>query len=511
MLAEKTTLNDRLAMALAHHQAGQLDQAAALYEAVLQRHGPVADALHLLGLIQLKRGQLNRARTLIAGAIVRFPGVARFHNSHGAVLRDMGDIAAAEHAFLRSTSLNPQVSQAWHNLVQLRESTGDTVGSMRALEALLVHHPKDMDARMRLASLHYAARDFPAAIQQFEAAARLRPQSPDPLLRAGLVALEAGDSEQGLAAFARAQLRHYADPDIRTATTRSKLTHDIEQLQWLATNNGLAPENTGAIMALQGVRAAMFPDGPASRVGRTIPEALRQRIDPWYNRRPQVIACPALSGSALSDSVQFSDAVARYQATQPGIVTIDNLLCPEALDTLRRFCLGATIWSDFRYAGGYVGSTLKSGFSNGLLFQIADELRAAMPALLQDHPLRQLWAFKYDPRLQGITPHADEAAINVNFWITPDSANKNPDGGGLVVYRKEAPIAWDFEAFNRQPEKLLTWVKSTGAERLRVPHRQNRAVIFNSNLVHQTDTLDFHAGYENRRINITMLFGDRVK
>ena len=37
----------------------------------------------------------------------------------------------------------------------------------------------------------------------------------------------------------------------------------------------------------------------------------------------------------------------------------------------------------------------------------------------------------------------------------------------------------------------------------------NRAVIFNSNLFHETDKIDFKDGYENRRINVTMLFGKR--
>ena len=41
------------------------------------------------------------------------------------------------------------------------------------------------------------------------------------------------------------------------------------------------------------------------------------------------------------------------------------------------------------------------------------------------------------------------------------------------------------------------------------PYHENRAVIFNSNLFHQTDNLDFKDGYENRRINVTMLFGTR--
>jgi len=35
-------------------------------------------------------------------------------------------------------------------------------------------------------------------------------------------------------------------------------------------------------------------------------------------------------------------------------------------------------------------------------------------------------------------------------------------------------------------------------------------VITRSGLFHETDNLHFRDGFENRRINITMLFGDRV-
>ena len=44
---------------------------------------------------------------------------------------------------------------------------------------------------------------------------------------------------------------------------------------------------------------------------------------------------------------------------------------------------------------------------------------------------------------------------------------------------------------------------------VRVPHKQNRCVIFNSNLFHRTDTLRFKPGYTTRRINLTLLFGER--
>ncbi len=42
-----------------------------------------------------------------------------------------------------------------------------------------------------------------------------------------------------------------------------------------------------------------------------------------------------------------------------------------------------------------------------------------------------------------------------------------------------------------------------------IPYRYNRAIIFDSDLFHTTPALRFRSGYENRRINVTLLYGDR--
>ena len=48
-----------------------------------------------------------------------------------------------------------------------------------------------------------------------------------------------------------------------------------------------------------------------------------------------------------------------------------------------------------------------------------------------------------------------------------------------------------------------------GARSVTVPYRSNRAVIFDSDLFHETDRIVFKEGYLNRRINITLLYGLR--
>ena len=150
------------------------------------------------------------------------------------------------------------------------------------------------------------------------------------------------------------------------------------------------------------------------------------------------------------------------------------------------------------------------GFACPLLAQIADELRSTYPAIVHQHPLLRWWGFKYDSRLKGINVHADFAAVNVNFWITRDEANLDPESGGLVIWDKPAPLDWSFAQYNNASGSTIrNFLAQSGAKSVTVPYRANRAVIFDSDLFHETDQIAFKEGYLNRRINITMLYGTR--
>jgi tetratricopeptide (TPR) repeat protein len=214
-----------------------------------------------------------------------------------------------------------------------------------------------------------------------------------------------------------------------------------------------------------------------------------------------------LRGSAINPA-NAGKAAHDWAATAPKIVVIDDLLTPEGLDALRRFCWSAPMWKR-PYPGGYLGALPQYGFAAPLLAQIAAELRATFPAVIGDHALRLLWGFKYDSTMKGIAVHADQAAVNVNFWLTPDEANLDPDRGGLVVWNVAAPPDWDAEVYNRDEGRIRAFLKDAGATAVTVPYRANRAVIFDSDLFHETDSFRFKEGYLNRRINLTMLYGRR--
>ena len=65
--------------------------------------------------------------------------------------------------------------------------------------------------------------------------------------------------------------------------------------------------------------------------------------------------------------------------------------------------------------------------------------------------------------------------------------------------------------FNRIPSDVLKRIEDflAEAETVTIPYACNRALLFHSNLFHKSDSIRFKDGFENRRINITMLFGKR--
>lgn len=231
---------------------------------------------------------------------------------------------------------------------------------------------------------------------------------------------------------------------------------------------------------------------------------------PSFTRFLHLSPCDRINGQALSGDLDVADVETRYLGARPEVTYIDRLLSEEALSALRRFCWESTIWKK-DYENGYLGAFLGDGFATPLLLQIAEELRLRFPRIFRHHRLTQAWAFKQDNARRGLNIHADAAAVNVNFWITPDEANLDPETGGLVVYDKEAPADWNFAAYNSEHNrpKIMEWLSASGAQIIRIPYRTNRAVVFNSDLFHETDHIRFKDDYLSRRINITLLYGHR--
>ncbi len=433
----------------------------------------------------------------------------------GLALLSLRQGAPAEEALARCVAAAPDDAQLRFELGRARELTGDLDDAAEAFEAAA---DRDADIRPKALSRLSVVRRRQHRLKDALAAARTAvagdADDPDALRSLGhcLKALgqlaEAGDVYRKAHGIFR-DPAEAATPGLPTfdTTTRAKLRHDEEQLAWLM-DQGLQVDTLGPIASATRTALAALP--AAADDGELVPAPASWK---WYNRCHYLESGERLPGGALGPGINPAVVEADYHRRAPGITWIDEFLSPEALGALRRFCLNSTIWYDCDHPNGYLGAYLQDGFCNPLLLQIADDLRNTLPGIFEDHRLMQLWAYKYDSRMSGIDIHADFAAVNVNFWITPTEANLDPEHGGMVIWDVEAPLEWTLDEYNTydpaQQAAIRKFLADNNANEIVIPHRQNRCAVFNSNLLHRTDDIHFRDGYENRRINITMLFGHR--
>ena len=286
--------------------------------------------------------------------------------------------------------------------------------------------------------------------------------------------------------------------DLPWPVPEPRIRHDYEQLDLLQRRGKLSARGAEALQTLKPYYQQSRDPGQTFAPNEPAATALKKALCEIHHYPDSAFADAAL-GSNDYDAIED-------QYTAENLVVIDNFLSPSALTELRRFSEEATVWKLYN-PGGYTGALLIKGFAPNVLLAIADELRRKMPRVIQDFPLLQAWGFKYDQSMQGITLHADFAKVNVNFWVTPDAACTDPTTGGMVVYNHPVPKRWTFADYNSNPEKLRAYLKVHNAKAQRVPYRENRCVMFDSSLIHVTDELHFKPGYENRRINVTLLFG----
>ncbi len=532
-----------------HHQAGRLDEAERGYRLILDRVPAQAEALHGLGLLTYRRGNVKDAIGWLAQACAAGPRNPVYWFNHGVVLQRAGLLADAIEAYNKAIQLNPRYIEPRTNLGNAYKEMGRLADAQAAYEQILAINPDHAEAHNNLGVVLKEQGRLDAAAEAYRRAIALKPTHAEAQNNLGLVLMEQGRLEEAIHCFERAlqilpgygtalynlgiaaiwhediprALRCFADtartkhdhgrPITDTAVFRSRLKHDAEQLQFLFESGLVGDAWRPYYEALNRVRANVEPSSTgATAAPNRVPLAPAdlQPIAASFNRLLYVAPCEAIAGGALNAGLDAAGIEARYHATEPEVTYIDGLLTDEALRRLRHFCWASTIWKK-DYENGYIGAFLGDGFASPLLLQIADELRRRLPRIFGEHRLTQAWAFKHDSARRGLNIHADAAAVNVNFWITPDDANLNPDSGGLVVWDKEAPREWDFKTYNsdKNRSRIYEWLTQQGAREIKIPYRANRAVVFNSDLFHETDDIAFKEGLTNRRINITLLYGHR--
>ena len=480
--------------AAAMHRAGRLDQAEMLYRRfvsvrpdVAEGHGNLATVLSALGQHGAAEAAYRQALKVRRDFVEAFVGL-------GNALKAQGRLEDAAAAYRSALSSRPDFAVALFNLGGVLKDMGRREEAITALSRVVALKSDLFQAHNNLGTLYFEDGRWKDAEAAFARAVALQPGFATANNNLGMVAQKLGDLTRAEAGYRKA------------LSFKPDYTEAFDNLGALL----LECRRTAEAFEIFTRRAALQQNWSD---GAHAPQRLRhEREQADYRGRPtqariEIEGGARVDGPAINLRNSIAEISDIWRTARPQLVVVDDLLTPAALEGLRRFCLCSAIWKEA--FEGYVGARPQSGFACPLLAQIAEEFAAAYPAIFQDHPLLFAWAFNYEQGMQGIKVHADFAAVNVNFWITPDDANEDPATGGLNVWDVAAPAEWEFDTYNSDEAAIRAYLARSVAKATRIPYRSNRAVVFDSDLFHETDTMSFRPGYANRRINITLLYGTR--
>ena len=431
-------------------------------------------------------------RALIAGAMSHFQA---------------GRLAEAETAYRSALAIVPAHPAVTHNLGVTIAAQGRHREAVGCFDEALQADPGFVSAHYNRGVALMKLGESREAIDAFGRTAKLEPQHYEAHRALGFLWLSQGERGRALDHFARTyELRRGDDRTAiarssLTTATRQKLEHDAEQFAYLS---GRTRDRLRFELLARSYRAV------ADQISNEVAPLSDEQIDVLgedFNTPIHLHAAPEVAGSAVNPRADLAALMSQFDAQ--GAISVDDLLTPQALDSLRRYLLDSTIWHDFSHIGGFVASYLEDGLACPLLLQVVDDLRHALPHVLGIHPLCQAWAFKGLNPQSAVDVHADDAAVSVNFWVTPTQANLDPGHGGLVVCLTPPPAGWHIKDYDADRERIVTFLAQNADNDLVVPYRQNRAMLFRSRLFHYSDRPQFASGYENHRINLTLLYGQR--
>lgn len=168
-------IDDLLNQAVDAHQAGRLDEAQSLYDAVLTHEPDNANALNLLGVMAAVRGAHTQAIGYFDRAIAGRASFADAYFNRGNSRVALGQHPEAEVNFRKTIELDPQHAGAWLNLGAVLHAAGHAAAAAQVFRDMAQRRPTDARAHFNLGRCLLDARDYPQAEAALRAALALVP------------------------------------------------------------------------------------------------------------------------------------------------------------------------------------------------------------------------------------------------------------------------------------------------------------------------------------------------
>ncbi len=263
---QNLTIEQALAQANAHWNAGQADQAERLCQQVLALWPGQTDALHLMGLMAHAYGNLDLAIDHLRRASLAPRAPAIYLSNLAEMCRQAGQLADAEVAGRRAVAMDNALVAGWNNLGIVLQEAGKLEESLTCLQRVVALQPDYAEAHNNLGNTLKRLGRLDQARACYERALELAPTYAEALSNLSNLLNDLGLPNEALALARRAidANPRLSDAYINAAAVEVARDRYPDALRWV---DGLlmhAPLHVGAL----GVRATIL-----RRLGR-LDEAL---------------------------------------------------------------------------------------------------------------------------------------------------------------------------------------------------------------------------------------------
>jgi tetratricopeptide (TPR) repeat protein/2-polyprenyl-3-methyl-5-hydroxy-6-metoxy-1,4-benzoquinol methylase len=193
-----------LAEAVRLHQAGQLEQAAALYQNVLALEPHNADAVHLLGFLAYQGGRADTAIGLISRAIARNGNAAPYHFHLALAFKAVGRLDEAAASYRQALKLKPGDSDMLNNLGNVLAQAGRFEEAVTHYRQVLAAAPGNARALINLGNALSELGRMDEAEASYRKAVALEPDNAAAHNNLGNLFRGRGDMDRAIACYRKA-------------------------------------------------------------------------------------------------------------------------------------------------------------------------------------------------------------------------------------------------------------------------------------------------------------------
>ncbi|WP_090959013.1 tetratricopeptide repeat protein [Nitrosospira sp. Nsp18] len=198
------SISEYLQAGIQYHQGGDLPQAQAVYQRILQVAPDHPGALHFMGLIARQMGKTEIAIELIGKALVFKPDYAEAHGNLGNALKQQGRMDDAVASYRTALRLKPDMVEVYVNLGNLLKEQGKLDEAIASYRKALTFNRDFAEIHTNLGNALREQGKPNEAIASYRRALMLKPDSAEAHNNLGNMLVERGNPEDAVACFQKA-------------------------------------------------------------------------------------------------------------------------------------------------------------------------------------------------------------------------------------------------------------------------------------------------------------------